>query len=71
MQKVKRDCYRREKSYADLAGDLSQEGIRIFATNVWRILKSAGFKTTKLTRKPGLTQRMREERLKWCKDHKD
>lgn len=41
------------------------------ATTVWRVLKSAGFKKTKPTRKPGLTQKMREERLRWCKDHED
>jgi transposase len=69
IQKVRRDRYGREKSCADLAGDLSQEGIDVSATTVWRILKKAGFKKTKPTRKPGLTQKMREERLQWCKDH--
>lgn len=69
IQKVRRDRYGREKSCADLAGDLSQEGINISATTVWRVLKKAGFKKTKPTRKPGLTQKMRAERLQWCKDH--
>ena len=31
----------------------------------------AGFHKTKPTRKPGLTNKMKMERLKWCLDHKD
>jgi transposase len=69
IQKVRRDRFGREKSCADLARDLSQEGINISATTVWRVLKKAGFKKTKPTRKPRLTQKMREERLQWCKNH--
>ena len=46
-EKVRRDRYGREKSCADLAGDLSQEGIDISAITVWRVLKAAGFKKTK------------------------
>lgn len=67
-QKLVRDRYGREKSCADLAGELSQEGVNISATTVRQILKKAGYKKTKPTRKPGLTKKMREERLAWCKE---
>lgn len=33
---------------------------------VWRILRSAGMKKVKPTRKPGLTPPMKQERLDWC-----
>jgi len=69
MQKVRLDRYGREKTCADLAGDLSLLGIDISATTVWRILRSAGFRKTKPTRKPGLTEQMKKERLQWCLDH--
>ena len=71
VKKVRLDQYRREKSCADLAGDLSQDGINISAMTVWRILKKMGFRKTKPTRKPGLTKQMKEERLKWCLEYKD
>ncbi len=67
--KVCKDRYGREKSAADIAGELSTEGIDISASTVLRILKKAGYKKTKPTRKPGLTKKMKEERLKWCKEH--
>ncbi|EFQ95129.1 hypothetical protein PTT_06957 [Pyrenophora teres f. teres 0-1] len=35
------------------------------------MLKAAGYNKTKPTRKPGLTQKMRQERLEWCLAHKD
>lgn len=38
---------------------------------VWRILRKAGMRKTKPTRKPGLTAKMKKERLEWCMDHKD
>jgi transposase len=69
VKKVRRDRYGREKSCADLAGDLSREGVDISATTVWRVLKSAGYNKTKPTRKPGLTKKMKEERLAWCRTH--
>lgn len=71
LHKVRRDRYRRERSCTDLAGHLSQEGIQLFATTICRVLKKAEFRKTKLTRKPGLTKRMKEERLKWCSKQKD
>lgn len=68
---VRRDRYGREKSCADIAGELSQNGLDISASTVWRVLKKAGYKKTKPTRKPGLTKKMRKERLEWCLQHKD
>jgi transposase len=63
---VRTDRYGREKSCADIAGALSQSGLDILATTVWRVLRQAGYKKTKPTRKPGLTKKMRQDRLKWC-----
>jgi len=71
MKLVRRDRYGREKSCADIAGDLSHFGIEISATSIWRILRRAGFQKTKPTRKPGLTQKMKKERLEWCLERKD
>jgi hypothetical protein len=69
ITKVRNDRYDREKACADIAGELSLQGIDISSTTIWRILKTAGFQKTKPTRKPGLTKKMRAERLKWCLDH--
>jgi DNA-binding transcriptional MerR regulator len=70
--KVSRDRYGRERTCADLAGELSHElNTDISATTVFRCLKSLGYRKTKPTRKPGLTKKMKEERLKWCLDHQD
>jgi len=52
---VRRDRYGREKTCADIAGDLSHFGINISERTVLRILRQAGFQKTKPTRKPGLT----------------
>jgi transposase len=68
---VRRDRYGREKTCADIAGDLSQDGLEISASTVWRVLRKAGYKKTKPTRKPGLTKKMKDERLAWCKEHED
>lgn len=67
--KVRRDRYGREKTCADLAGELSLEGFDVSAMTIWRVLRQAGFKKTKPTRKPGLTKKMRKERLDWCLRH--
>lgn len=69
LAKVRLDRYGREKTCADIAGELSLEGLSISATTIWRILRKAGLRKTKPTRKPGLTQKMRKERLEWCKAH--
>jgi transposase len=68
---VRTDRYGREKSCADIAGALSQEGYNISDITVWRILRKAGYRKTKPTRKPGLTKKMKEDRLRWCQEHKD
>ena len=69
VNKVRRDRFSREKTCADLAGDLSYYGIEMSATTVWRALRQAGMKKTKPTRKPGLTAKMKKDRLAWCLDH--
>jgi transposase len=66
ISKVRSDRYGREKSCADLAGDLSKLGINISAETVRRILKKNGFRKTKPTRKPGLTPAMKKARLEWA-----
>jgi transposase len=71
LAKVRRDRYGREKACADLAADLSLEGYNISAVTIWRILRKAGLKKIKPTRKPGLTKRMKAERLAWCIQHQD
>ncbi|KAI0569130.1 HTH-Tnp-Tc3-2 multi-domain protein, partial [Pyrenophora tritici-repentis] len=40
-------------------------GYDVSPTTVWRVLKAAGYKKTKPTRKPGLTKKMRQDRLTW------
>ncbi len=56
---------------ADIAGELSEEGTDISATTIFRILKKAGLWKSKRRRKPGLTKKIEEERLKRCAAHKD
>ena len=62
---------RREKSTTNITDALSEQGTEISARTVHRVLREAGFHKTKPTRKPGLTQKMRDQRLRWCLDHKD
>ena len=69
LSKVRLDQYGREKTYADLASDLSELRINISASTIRLVLKKAGFRKTKPTRKPGLTKKMRAERLAWCLAH--
>ncbi|RKK19273.1 hypothetical protein BFJ66_g17761 [Fusarium oxysporum f. sp. cepae] len=71
IAKVSRDRYGREKSAADIAGELSLVGIDISKSTVTSLLKEAGYRKTKPTRKPGLTTKMRKERLEWCLAHQD
>ena len=70
INKVTRDRYGREKTCADIAGELSLEGIEISSLTVLRILSKAGYKKTKPTRKPGLTKKMKADRLQWCLAHR-
>jgi transposase len=69
LLKVRLDRYGREKTCADLAGDLSKLRINISGTTIYRVLKNAGFRKTKPTRKPGLTKKMRAKHLAWCLAH--
>ncbi|KAJ0127189.1 Uncharacterized protein HZ326_29705, partial [Fusarium oxysporum f. sp. albedinis] len=71
ISKVQRDRYGREKTAADIAGELSSQGVLISTSLVKQVLKSAGFRKTKPTRKPGLTKKMKDERLAWCIAHQD
>jgi len=68
IKKVRSNRYGRELSCAQISYELDS---RISPITVWRILRKAGFKKTKPTRKPGLTAKMRKERLEWCLAHKD
>jgi transposase len=63
LLKVRLDRYGREKTCANIASDLSKLGINISATTIYRVLKNASFRKTKLTRKPRLTKKMRAKRL--------
>ncbi|KAJ3475474.1 hypothetical protein NLG97_g9447 [Lecanicillium saksenae] len=69
IAKIQRDRYGREKTAAAIAAELTEEGTHISPPTVFRILKKANFRKTKPTRKPGLTKRMRDDRLKWCQEH--
>ena len=55
VNKVRLDRSSLEKTCVDIAGELSSEGHDISAMTVWRILRGARLKKTKLTWKPGLT----------------
>lgn len=66
LAQVQRDRYGREKTCAAIAEDL---GNQVSAMTVWRVLRSASMKKTKPTRKPGLTEAMKAERLAWCNAH--
>ena len=70
LAKVHLDRYGREKTCADIAGELSSEGFPVSATTIWRVLRKAGLRKAKPTRKPGLTQ-MEKERLEWCQAQAD
>ena len=70
-QKVRRDRYGREKTAASIAGELSQDGLTISPSTVLKVLRKLGFRKTKPTRKPGLTKKMKMDRLRWCLERKD
>ena len=52
-----------EKTTADLASKLNLKRIEILAMTVFRIFKKAGFKKIKLTKKPKLTKKMKDDCL--------
>ena len=47
------------------------EGLQLSKSSVWGILRAYRYHKTKPTRKPGLTKKMRQQRLDWCMAHKD
>jgi transposase len=63
LKKVRRDRYGREKTCDGIAIELRLAGIYISRVTVWRILRIAGLKKTKPTRKLGLTAAMKTARL--------
>lgn len=63
--KVRCNYYSREKTYADIAGELSLEGINISLITIWQILRGADFKKIKPTRKSGLIKKIQQDRLDW------
>jgi transposase len=64
LDAVGRDRYGREKTCQMIADEMGLSGM-----TVWRVLRRAGLKKTKPTRKPGLTKKMKEARLAWCLAH--
>ena len=64
--KVTRDRYGREKSAEAIAAEVG-----LCPSTVRIILKKAGYKKTKPTRKPGLTEEMKKARLEFCRAHVD
>jgi transposase len=67
ISRVKTDRYGREKTCQMIANELGN----LSAMTVWRILRSAGMRKTKSTRKPGLTPAMKAARLAWAKKHEN
>ena len=65
LSKVRRDRYGREKTCAQIALELGN----VSDVTVWRILRAAGFRKTKPTRKPGLTEDMERARYKFALEH--
>ena len=62
--KVRENRYGRKLSCADIAGVLSTiSHIEVSSVTIWRTLRKLGFKKTKPTRKPGLTKKIKDERL--------
>ena len=68
LEKVRKDRYGREMTCAYISQEL---GHVISPMTVWRILRAAGLKKTKPTRKPGLTEKMKRERFQFCLLHQD
>lgn len=67
LEKVRENRYGREMTCEYISTDLGN----ISPMTVWRILRAAGMKKTKPTRKPGLAEKMKRERLQFCLRYKD
>ncbi len=62
----------REMTTDDIANKLRRYSeIQISGRTVHRILRQAGYRKTKTTKKPGLTTQMKKIRLEWCLAHQD
>jgi transposase len=70
INRISHDRYGRERTGADISASLRDDGIEVSASTVRRILHQAGYRKTKPTRKPGLTQKMKRDRLNWCLSHR-
>jgi len=68
LERVRKDRYGREMTCAYISASL---GNTISPMTVWRILRAAGMKKTKPTRKPGLTETMKRDRFQFCLLHQD
>ena len=64
LANVRTDRNGREKSTEYLAYEYG-----ISRRSVLRVLKAAGINYVKLIKKPGLTDKMKAARLKFCRDH--
>jgi hypothetical protein len=67
LSKVRGDRYTREKTCAQIVVEIGG----VSDITIWRILRHAGFRKTKPTGKPGLTDEMKAARLKFALEHKD
>lgn len=63
LGKVRQSRFGREMTCAYISAEL---GNSISPMTVWRILRAAGMKKTKPTRKPGLTEKMKRARFEFC-----
>lgn len=66
LNTVRKDQYRWEKTYAMIA-----DKVNLSDMTIWRILWRAGYRKTKLIRKPDLIEKMKKKRLVWYLTHKD
>ena len=65
IEQVQRDRFGREMTAAQLGFDVG-----VSAMSAWRILRSYEMRKRKATRKPGLTEEMKEARLQFALRHK-
>ena len=65
LEKVRRDRYGREKTCTYIAAEVRG----VSAITIWRILRASRLRKTKPTQKPRLTEKIKLERLKFCRDY--
>jgi transposase len=71
VELVSRNSTTRQYSTQRIAQAISKADLKISAMTVWRILTSLGYTPYKPTYKPGLTNKTKAVRLKWCLEHAD